>query len=551
MSKRKIAILSNVTVDLIKQKLKKEYEVYVPQGFDTWIQEIINPDSNLYEEEKDAIIVFIDGTEARNWKSVEEAAERISLWKQAVKLLSTREKNIPVFISTIDIRENRVKALAERKYAIEWENEWYQYIQQISENETNVYVIDVADRIRDVGRAVFYSDKMWYMSNIPYSKEGLLIIVKELKRVLNSAFCARKKLITLDLDNTLWGGVIGEDGVEGIELSDHKEGQRFYDFQRQFLEMQKRGVLLAVNSKNNEEDAKKAIIEHPNMLLREGNFVAQKINWDNKASNMKQIAVELNLTEGSLCFVDDNPIEREIVKGNCPEVLVPDFPEDTTTLLSFAEDLYFEYFRPLRVLNEDLQKTQMYQVEAKRKKELENSLDLDDYIAKLEICADIHRMRSNDLERVEQLCNKTNQFNVTTKRYTKTELQEISDTDGNTIYVVYAKDKFGESGLISVIILISDGSKIKIDTFLMSCRVMGRKLENVILNELLYALKDKYTKIYASYLPTAKNIPVRELYEKLDFTLILDSSEEKKYEKDLTEYQKKRFDIYKDIRFEE
>ena len=299
MSKRKIAILSNVTVDLIKQKLKKEYEVYVPQGFDTWIQEIINPDSNLYEEEKDAIIVLIDGTEARNWNSAEEAAERISLWKQAVKLLSTREKNIPVFISTIDIRENRVKALAERKYAIEWENEWYQYIQQISENETNVYVIDVADRIRDVGRAVFYSDKMWYMSNIPYSKEGLLIIVKELKRVLNSAFCARKKLITLDLDNTLWGGVIGEDGVEGIELSDHKEGQRFYDFQRQFLEMQKRGVLLAVNSKNNEEDAKKAIIEHPNMLLREGNFVAQKINWDNKASNMKQIAVELNLTEGS------------------------------------------------------------------------------------------------------------------------------------------------------------------------------------------------------------------------------------------------------------
>ena len=175
MSKRKIAILSNVTVDLIKQKLKKEYEVYVPQGFDTWIQEIINLDSNLYEEEKDAIIVLIDGTEARNWKSAEEAAERISLWKQAVKLLSTREKNIPVFISTIDIRENRVKALAERKYAIEWENEWYQYIQQISENETNVYVIDVADRIRDVGRAVFYSDKMWYMSNIPYSKENKMI----------------------------------------------------------------------------------------------------------------------------------------------------------------------------------------------------------------------------------------------------------------------------------------------------------------------------------------------------------------------------------------
>lgn len=551
MSKKKIAILSNVTVDLIKQKLKKEYEIYVPQGFDTWIQEIINFESNLYKEEMDAIIVLIDGTEARSWKSAEEAVERISLWKQAVTLLSNQEKGIPVFISTIDIRENRVKALAERKYAIEWENDWYQCIQQLSERTNNIYVIDIADCIREIGRIEFYSDKMWYMSNIPYSKEGLTCVVKELRRVLGSAFNARKKLITLDLDNTLWGGVVGEDGVEGIELSDHKEGQRFFDFQKQFLEMQKRGTLLAINSKNNDIDAQNAIKNHPNMLLREEHFVAQKINWDNKASNIKKIAKELNLTESSLIFIDDNPIEREIVRGNCPEVLVPDFPEDTTTLLAYAENIYFEYCRPLRVLNEDIHKTQMYQLDVKRKKELETSLNLDDYIKKLEMCVNMHRMRPDEIDRVTQLCNKTNQFNVTTKRYTKTELQEIANTDGNAIYVAYAKDKFGESGLISVLIIVSDGEDAKIDTFLMSCRVMGRKLENVILSELMEYLKGKYTRLHALYIPTAKNMPVRELYEGLGFTLTFENVKEKRYEKELTEYQKEKYEIYKEISFEE
>ena len=286
------------------------------------------------------------------------------------------------------------------------------------------------------------------------------------------------------------------------------------------------------------------------MLLREDVFVAQKINWENKASNIKNISGELNLTEGSLVFVDDNPIEREVVKGVCPEVLVPDFPEDTTTLLSFAENLYFDYCRPLRVLNEDLQKTQMYKVEAKRKQELETSLDLDDYIAKLEMCVDIQKMRDEELDRVEQLCNKTNQFNVTTKRYTKTEILEIANNPRNAIYVVYAKDKYGESGLISVIILISNSNEVKIDTFLMSCRVMGRKLENVILNELMDVLKVNYTKVHGLYLPTAKNAPVKELYEKLGFTLICENPEPKVYEKDLREYKKHEYTIYKNISFE-
>ena len=173
-----------------------------------------------------------------------------------------------------------------------------------------------------------------------------------------------------------------------------------------------------------------------------------------------------------------------------------------------------------------------------------------DYIAKLEICVDIHRMKPEELERVTQLCNKTNQFNVTTKRYTKAQIQELADTEKNAVYTVYAKDKYGESGLISVIILSSEDNEMIIDTFLMSCRVMGRKLENVIINEISEFYKEKFHKMRAVYVPTAKNAPVRELYDKLGFQLVSECESKKSYESNLCDYKKQSFDIYKEIIFE-
>ena len=339
-TKKKVALLSNVTVDLVVAKLRKKYDFYLPEGFDTWVQEVINPASGLYTESLDAVVVLLDGTEARSWKNVEEGNERVTLWKQALTALVKYITSIPVFVSTIDIRENQIKSLSERKFALELNHEWYQYVQNLIETQGNVYILDIANTIAEIGRKQFYSNKMWYMSSMPYSRDGIAAVSAELDRVLGSAFVSRKKIIALDLDNTLWGGVIGEDGVEGIELSDHKEGQRYYDFQRQLLEMKNRGIVLAVNSKNNVEDAENAIQNHPAMLLRDDDFVSRKINWENKASNIKAMEGELNLTEGGFIFIDDNPVERETVKGVCSDVLVPDFPADTAELLSFAESIW-------------------------------------------------------------------------------------------------------------------------------------------------------------------------------------------------------------------
>lgn len=547
-AKKKVALLSNVTVDLIISKLRRKYDFYQPKGYDTWVQEVINPAAGLYSFNADAVVVLLDGTEARSWKSAEEGAERIGLWKQAIRTLVLSITTVPVFVSTIDIRENRIKSLSERRIKYELENDWYQYVQGFVESKNNVYIFELADLIAEIGRKQFYSNKMWYMSSMPYSRDGLNAVAAEMGRVLSSAFDTRKKIIALDLDNTLWGGVVGEDGVEGIELSDHKEGQRYYDFQRQLLEMKNRGIVLGIVSKNNAEDAEAAIQGHSSMLLRADDFVNRKINWENKAVNLKAMEDELNLTEGGFIFIDDNPVERETVKGECPDMLVLDFPVDTTKLLEFAEEIWFDYCRPLRVLGEDLKKTQMYQNEAKRKQEKSESLNLDDYIAKLEMAVDIHKMRDSELGRVVQLIHKTNQFNVTTKRYTQAEMKEIAAKPENAVYVVYSSDKFGDSGLISVVIMMDKENVVRIDNFLMSCRVMGRKLEDVIMNE----LAAKYQKrLVGEFIPTAKNSPVRDLYDRLGFAKVSDDDGHKVYEFDGTGYQKKEFGIYKETRFED
>ena len=172
----------------------------------------------------------------------------------------------------------------------------------MAETKSNVYVFDLADLVSEIGRRQFYSNKMWYLSSMPYSREGLNAVSTGIDRVLNAAFCSRKKIIALDLDNTLWGGVIAEDGVDGIALSDHKEGQRYHDFQKQLLGMKERGIVLAIISKNNPEDVEEAIQKHPSMLLKEKDFVSQKINWENKAVNLKAMEEELNITEGGFIF---------------------------------------------------------------------------------------------------------------------------------------------------------------------------------------------------------------------------------------------------------
>ena len=546
---RKIALLSNITAELVARKLRRDYDVFLPPGFDTWVQQIVSPDSELWSLDADAVIVLLDGTEARGYRDAQEAAEKLTMWKRAVSVLAERFDRSPVFISTVDLRTTRILALAERKYHYALESDWADFVQRLSEERHNVYLFDLNEVIADMGRRQFYSDKMWYMSNMPYSLEGLNALSQSLRRLLGAAFDARRKVIALDLDNTLWGGVVGEDGTDKIELSPVKEGARYYDFQRCLNEMRSRGVLLAINSKNNPEDAEQAIREHPAMLLRDDSFVSRMINWQDKATNLRRMEADLNITESGFIFVDDNPLERDIVKGGCPEALVPDFPEDTAQLSSFAEELWYDHLMPLRVLEADRKKTENYLNDVKRKALLNESLSIDEYIGKLAMSVDIHRLRPEELERAAQLINKTNQFNLTTRRYTQAELGALADRQDCAVYVVYCSDRYGDNGLISVVILKLTAQGTLIDTFLMSCRVMGRGLESVIVDRLAGAYADTEALI-GEYIPTAKNTPVSDLYKRLGFSLTAEQDGKRTYRMSVKNHVEKSFDHYSAISFE-
>ena len=546
-TRKKVALLANITPDLIAGKLRGKYDFYLPQGFDTWVQEVLDPGSGLWQARVDAAVLLLDGTEARSWKSPAEGTEKLSLWKQALGALADRMENVPVFVSTLDIRENRIRTLAERSFRLAWENDWYQYAQGLVERKNSLFLFDLADAAAEMGRSRFYSNKMWYLSSMPYSREGLAAVCREIDRALEAAFAPRRKLIALDLDNTLWGGVVGEDGPEGLTLSDHKEGQRFYDFQRQLKEMKNRGTLLAIASKNNPEDAEAVIRNHPAMLLREEDFAASRINWREKAANLKEMAAELNLTEGGFLFVDDNPLEREKVRGECPEMLTPDFPEDTAELLPFAENLWWDYLRPLRALAEDRQKTEMYRAEALRRQEQAESLSPEDYIRKLEMRVDIHPLRPEEMERTAQLIGKTNQFNLTTRRYTLAQVRQMAEDGQHILYTVSSGDRYGDNGLIAVVILEDRGQDLMVDTFLMSCRVMGRKLEDAIIHELSAYYPGR--RLLGEYIPTAKNAPVRDLYDRLGFEKLSEQEEGRKLYA-LSGGGPAEPDYYREIRFQ-
>lgn len=541
--KRQIALLSNITTDLIKLKLNKSFEVYTPSGFNGWISDVYNSDSFIYDKACEAIIILLDGSAFSEYEVI---IDELKTWQEAINnLVSNASK--PVIVSSIDVKPSKVRTLSELSWTYEIQNLWGSFLISLTDNNSNSYVIDLAELVSDIGRNNFYSYKMLYLSSMPYSKTGIQAICEEITSVLANIFDSKKKIIVLDLDNTLWGGVIGEDGVDGIQLSNHKEGQRYYDFQKQLKRMKERGVLLAIASKNNLEDVN-PVFKQSDMILKESDFVSKKISWEDKSQSIKEIEEDLNITEGGFVFIDDNPVERNIVKGECKEVVVPEFPEDTTTLSAFAEDLYKRYFRLPRLLNEDKKKTEMYFSSSKRSEAKKVCSNLDDYIKSLEISLDIHEMKEDEIARVAQLCGKTNQFNLTTKRYTESDIKTMFEASDYGIFVTYVSDKYGNDGLTSVLILKKESEQISIDTFLMSCRVMGRKIENAIINEVLNKY-NSYKSINASYIPTIKNKPVEKLYDQLGFSFIKENGVTKEYSICPQTYEYKKMPIFKNLSF--
>lgn len=330
----------------------------------------------------------------------------------------------------------------------------------------------------------------------------------------------RKKCIVLDLDNTLWGGILGEDGVEGIKIGGDYPGKAFQYFQEALVELSNSGIILTICSKNNEKDVLEAWKKNPFMILRKEHVSAYRINWNNKADNIRELAEELNIGMDSMVFVDDNPTERELVRQMLPMVEVPDFPAQPYNLPAFFKDMLDRYFRVYSITEEDRSKTQQYKANAERAMEQRKFSDFTEYLKSLEIHIEVHPADEFNLPRIAQMTQKTNQFNLTTKRYTESDLRGFLDS-GWKIYCISVSDRFGDSGITGAIILRPIGNGYDIDSLLLSCRILGKGVEAAFVKyvvNLLYG--DGVRSLTAEYIPSRKNMQTADFYDRMGFEVM-------------------------------
>jgi FkbH-like protein len=331
----------------------------------------------------------------------------------------------------------------------------------------------------------------------------------------------------VDLDGTLWGGVIGEDGVDGIKV-DGPEGAAFRAVQRVVLDLYRRGILLVVCSKNNEDDARAAFEQHPGMLVREHHFAALRINWENKAENLRELAAELNVGLDSVAFLDDNPVERSLVRAQAPEVTVIDLPDDP---LRYAETLRAEpAFERLGLTDEDKVRGRLYAEQRQRTSLQENATSLEDFYRSLDMTVELRQVTEPTLARAAQLTQKTNQFNLTTRRYTELQLTEFI-ASGWRIYTARVRDRFGDNGIVGVAITAPSEDAWEIDTMLLSCRVIGRTVETAILAAIAEDAETAgASALVGTFVPTKKNGPARDFYERHGFSATATNDEASTWE---------------------
>lgn len=392
---------------------------------------------------------------------------------------------------------------------------------------SNVKVLDIREFTRQYPAQDVFDWKFWFISQMGMNPKVTKPFIKWWARKMEEIAMNRKKCLVLDLDNTLWGGVLGEDGVDGIKLGGDYPGKAFHYWQEALLELSKSGVILTVCSKNNETDVLEVWEKNPFMLLKKNNFATWRINWTDKATNIKEMADELNIGLDSFVFIDDNPTERELIKQVLPIVEVPEFPIQPYELPVFFKEIVEKYFRIYSITVEDKKKTEQYKANAQRAQAQRSFVDFDSFLESLDIQITIEAANEFNIPRIAQMTQKTNQFNLTTKRYTDADVRSFIHA-GWKIWCISVADKFGDNGITGCIMVNGD----TIDTFLLSCRILGKGIEVAFIKTVLLMLKKSgIGEIKATYIPTAKNAQVKDFYERCGFACV------KEYEDGAKDYQ--------------
>lgn len=496
--------------------------------FDNYKQELLAEDSTMYAFEPQVVILLLDhhaiglrpemGAEPAK---VEEIAERqVREWEVLWEKAQSR-CGASVVQTNIALPCERVLGHYEAK------TRWSvtQYLRRLNQilierAPSHVSICDAEHLSGLLGKRVWFDEPMWYNTGQGLGFKGLVALTYNLAAMVGALLGKSRKCLVLDLDDTLWGGIVGDVGVEGIKLGrGDPVGEAFVDFQAYCRSLKERGVLLAVCSKNNPDIAREAFENHPEMVLKLKDFSAFVANWDDKATNLRRVASELNLGTDSLVLVDDNPAERALVRKYLPEVAVPEMPADPALYRRVLDEQ--DYFEVVTISKEDLVRTSYYLAEEKRKQHAIAVTDITDFLKSLEQVCKTGPFDEINLQRIVQLINKTNQWNLTTQRLTEGEVRErMTDPAYYTLWVRH-QDRFGDNGLIAVLIARQDEASLDIEGWLMSCRVINRGIEDFIFNEVLDEARHRdVVSITGTYRPTKKNGMVGKLYEELGFEYV-------------------------------
>lgn len=498
--------------------------------YDNYMQFILDNNSKLYKTHYDMILLTlaIDNIpfayDVCGRYDIDSLLEHLKLITEKLKKF-TSTILITTLFNPVGIFYNN----SEEKLKL---NKIEQFFLDLVKNNNKFFVLDIKNMVTRWGYKNSFDLKYWFLYHAPFKHNLMCTIAQYISELILAIKGNIKKLIVVDCDNTLWGGIVGELGYMEINLDKYQyPGNIYYFFQKQLLALKEKGVLLAICSKNNEKDVLDVLDKNENCLIKRKDIVSYQINWNNKATNINQIAYELNIGLDSIVFIDDSPVECELVRKKLPMVDVYRIPEKVYELPLLLQ--YINFLGDVYTDSDNFNTTQRYIEESKRKELLVNCDNLDNFLNQLGLKGRIGLADHNSLDRIVQLLNKTNQFNLTTHRYTYGEIEKIFFSDKYRIYTLNAEDKYGSYGLTGVcIVKFSDKNYIEISDYILSCRVLGREYEYFFLNYVLKYIKESFLDceaIIAQYIATKKNNSVSDFYEKMHFECIYHDQNMKKY----------------------
>lgn len=536
----RLGLIGNGTLDLIVPVLVATAARHgfalecITAAYDQFLQEALQPDSALNKARPDAVLLAVDhrGLSLQpspgNEKLASESIEAAIRLLDSIRAGIARNSGALCIVQTLAAPPEGLFGSFDRALSGTARNLIDRVNQKICQSvlQSADMLLDVAGIAETVGLADWHSPAQWNLAKLPFADAYVSIYAEHVARIIGAMRGKSRRCLVLDLDNTIWGGVIGDDGLEGIQIAQgDATGEAFLSVQQLALALRARGIVLAVSSKNTDAVARRPFKEHPDMLLKEDHIAVFQANWDDKATNIRAIAKELALGLDSLVFLDDNPVERGLIRREIPEVAVPELDSDPA---SYARTLAAAgYFEATNFSEEDRSRADMYLANARRLSLQGQTSDLQSYLRSLEMRIVFESFVRTTRSRVTQLINKSNQFNLTTRRYTESQVEQL-ELDPN-VMTLQARlfDTFGDNGIICVIICRASGPDTwSIDTWLMSCRVLGRCVEQAVLAEILKQARARgVTTLIGEYRPTERNDLVREHYGRLGFKEIERSAE--------------------------